>query len=106
MNHAKDPSVGPSTLKELLGAGHRPGKRSTNPWLLGVVFQRLPLLLRQRWWRETDYGCRDASLELVAAIADYVGSTARKCSEMLKNQEHPKVYSGGTGGDVPLLTDA
>jgi hypothetical protein len=80
-------------LKELLGAGHRPGKRSTNPRLLGVVFERLPKPLRQRWWRETDYGRRDPSPALVATIADYVGSTARKCAEMLHNQENPKVYS-------------
>jgi hypothetical protein len=85
-------------LKELLGAGHKPGKRSTNPYLLGVVFERLPLLLRQRWWRETDYGGNDppdaiARLELVAAIAAHVGATASKCAEMLKAQENPKVYS-------------
>jgi hypothetical protein len=93
----KDPSVGPWMLKELLGAGHQPGERSTNPYLLGVVFEKLPKPLQQRWWRETDYGRapRDviAHLELVAAIADYVGSTTRKCAEMLKAQENPKVYS-------------
>lgn len=49
LNHTKDPSVGPWMLKELLGAGHQPGKRSTNPRLLGVVFERLPTPLRQRW---------------------------------------------------------
>jgi hypothetical protein len=78
-------------LKELLGAGRRAGKRSTNPYLLGVVFERLPKPLRQRWWRETNYGRPDppdviAHLELVAAVADYVGATARMCVEMLKNQ--------------------
>ena len=114
--------VGPWMLKELLGAGHQPRKRAANPFLLGVVFERLPLQLQRRWWRETDYGRRDAPLELVAAIADYVGSTARKCAEMLWAQEHPKVYSDKeyettktkspvpcTGGDAaspPLLTDA
>jgi hypothetical protein len=92
-NHTKDPSVGPWMLKELLGAGHEPGKRSTNPYLLGVVFKKLPKQLQQRWWRETDYGRRDVPLELVAAIADYVAATARKCAEMLKNQETPKFYS-------------
>ena len=90
MNHTKDPSIGPWMLKELLGAGHQPGERSTNPYLLGVVFKRLPLPLQQAWWRETDYGRRDAPLEFVAAIADYVGSTARKCAEMLNNQENPR----------------
>jgi hypothetical protein len=97
--HTKDPSVGPWMLKELLGLGHRPGKRSTNPYLLGVVFERLPENL-QRWWlREIDYDRQDEPLkvrrhlELVAAIAAYVESTARKCAEMLKNQERPKIYS-------------
>jgi hypothetical protein len=86
-------------LKELLGAGHQPGERSTNPYLLGVVFKRLPLPLQQAWWRETDYGRRDAPvnvrkrLELVAAIAAHIASTARKCAEMLKIQENPKFYS-------------
>jgi hypothetical protein len=94
MNQTKD---GPWMLKELLGAGHEPGKRSTNPYLLGVVFERLPLPLRRRWWRETDHGHapRDviAHLELVAAIAVHVGATAWKCAEMLRAQEHPTVDS-------------
>jgi hypothetical protein len=51
------------------------------------------LPLRQRWWRETDYGRRDAPLELVAAIADHVSATARACAKMLRDQEHPKFYS-------------
>jgi len=83
MNQRND---GPWLLKELLGAGHEPTKRSTNPRLLGVVFEKLPLSLRQRWWLETDYGRRDASPKLVAVIAAYVGLTACKCSTMLKNQ--------------------
>jgi hypothetical protein len=89
MNQRNDLSIGPWMLKELLGAGHRPGKRSTNPYLLGVVFERLPLPVRQHWWRETDYGRREASPELVAVIAVYVGSIAWKCAEMLKAQENP-----------------
>jgi hypothetical protein len=41
MNYTKNhPSVSPWMLKELLGVGHQPGKRSANPWLLGVVFER------------------------------------------------------------------
>jgi hypothetical protein len=82
---------GPWDLAELLGAGHQPSKRATNPRLLGVVFEKLPLRLRRRWWRETDYGRRDASLELVAAIAAHVRATARKCRKMLKAQEKPTV---------------
>jgi hypothetical protein len=80
------------------------------------VFKKLPLELQRRWWAETNYGRRDAPddaiafLELVAAIADHIGATARQCAQMLKNQENPKVYSdNGTGGDEapqPLLTDA
>jgi len=30
---------------------------------------KLPLKLRQRWWRETDYGRQLPSPELLAAIA-------------------------------------
>ena len=67
--------------------------------LLGVVFERLPKNL-QRWWlREIDYDRQGEPLnvrrhlELVAAIAAYIESTARKCAEMLKNQERPKLYS-------------
>jgi len=30
-------------------------------------WRRLPLSLRKRWWRETDYGKRPPSLELLAA---------------------------------------
>jgi hypothetical protein len=100
MNHTKDPSVGPWMLKELLGAGHGPGKRASNPYLLGVVFKKLPLELQRRWWAETDYGRRTdaphdviAFLKLVAAIADHIGATARECAQMLWAQEHPKVYS-------------
>jgi hypothetical protein len=76
----------PWLLAELIGTKDR-AKRSTHPRLLGVVFEKLPLQLRQRWWRETDYGRRDASPALVMAIAAHVGSTARKCSRMLKKQE-------------------
>jgi hypothetical protein len=99
MNQTKDPSIGPWTLKELLGAGHGPGKRASNPYLLGVVFKKLPLELQRRWWAESDYGRRDAPndaiafLELVAAIAGHIGATARECAQTLKNQENPKVYS-------------
>ena len=97
MNETNNPSIGPWMLKELLGAGHQPRKRSTNPFLLGVVFERLPKPLRQRWWRETDYGRRNpsspSSMELVAAIADHVSATARMCAKTLWDQEHPKVYS-------------
>jgi hypothetical protein len=32
------------------------------------VWFALPLKLRQRWWRETDYGAREPSTELRAAI--------------------------------------
>jgi hypothetical protein len=92
MNQTNDLSIGPWMLKELLG-GHQPGKRSTNPFLLGVVFKKLPLELQRRWWAETDYGQRTPPPALVAEIADHVSSTARKCSEMLKAQENPKVYS-------------
>jgi len=98
VNHTKDPSVGPWMLKELLGAGHQPGERSTNPYLLGVVFERLPKRLRQRWLREIDYDCQGEPLEvgkrleLVAAIAAYIASTARMCAEMLERQEKPKFY--------------
>jgi hypothetical protein len=92
-DHTKDPSVGPWMLKELLGAGHQPGERSTNPHLLGVVFKKLPMKLKRRWWRETDYGQHPPSLELVAAMAIHVAATARKCRKMLKNQERPKEYS-------------
>ena len=97
--HTKDPSVGPWMLRELLGAGHESAERSTNPYHLGVVFEKLPENL-QRWWlREIDYDRQGKPLnvrrhlELVAAIAAYVESTARKCAEMLKNQERPKLYS-------------
>lgn len=31
----------------------------------------LPLALRQRWWRETDYGRIEPSADLVRAISDY-----------------------------------
>jgi hypothetical protein len=90
-------------LKELLGLGHQPGKRSTNPYLLGVVFERLPENLQQWWLREIDYDRQGeplkvkCQLELVAAIAAYVESTARKCAEMLKNQEKPKLYCAPRG---------
>jgi hypothetical protein len=84
-------------LKELLGAGHGSGKRSTNPFLLGVVFEKLPIELRRRWWQETDYGRRNPSLELVAVIAVYVGATAWQCAKMLESQENPKVYSDTDG---------
>jgi hypothetical protein len=101
--HTKDPSVGPWMLKELLGAGHQPGKRSTNPYHLGVVFERLPENL-QRWWlREIDYDQQGQPLkvrrhlELVAAIAAYIEATARKCAEMLNNQEKPKLYRAPPG---------
>jgi hypothetical protein len=30
-------------------------------------WRRLPLALRKRWWRETDYGKRPPSRELLAA---------------------------------------
>jgi hypothetical protein len=88
MNQTKD---GPWMLKELLGAGHGPGKRATNPYLLGIVFEKLPKPLRQRWWAETDYGRRNPSLELVAVIAAHIGATAWTCAEMLKVQENPIV---------------
>jgi hypothetical protein len=86
-------------LKELLGAGHEIQdvnrrfltKRSTNPFLLGVAFQKLPIELRRHWWQETDYGQRAPSPALVAMIAAYVGSVAWQCSEMLKAQENPIV---------------
>jgi hypothetical protein len=103
MNQTNDPSKrsDPWDLKELLGLSHEAQdvsrrfltKRSTNPRLLGVVFQKLPLQLRRRWWRETDYGRRPPSLELVAAIAAHVGATARKCRKMLDAQENPIVRS-------------
>jgi len=98
-NHTKDPSIGPWMLNELLGAGA--GKHSTNPFLLGVVFKKLPLRLRRQWWRETDYGRRPPSLELVAAIADYVSATAKACAKMLWDQEHPKIYSCEAGSPPP-----
>ena len=92
-------AIGPWMLKELLGVGHQSAERSTNPYLLGVVFERLPKNL-QRWWlREIDYDRQGEPLNvrrhlvLVAAIAAYIESTARNCSEMLKNQERPKIYS-------------
>jgi hypothetical protein len=102
MNHTKDPSVGPWMLKELLGVGHQPGQRSTDPYLLGVVVERLPEDL-QRQLREIDYDQLGEPLnvrkrlELVAAIATHIAthieSTARKGAEMLGNQEKPKFYS-------------
>jgi hypothetical protein len=82
---------GPWMLAELLGERDR-SKCSTNPRLLGVVFEKLPLELRQRWWRETDYGRRTAPLELVAVIAVHIGATARKCAEMLRAQEKPNTH--------------
>jgi hypothetical protein len=33
----------------------------------------LPLKLRQRWWRETDYGRLEPSVELVRAIWQALG---------------------------------
>jgi hypothetical protein len=88
---------GPWDLKELLGAGHERGggflkKRSTSPYLLGAVFQKLPIDLRRRWWQETDYGHRPPSLKLVAEIADHITATARRCAKMLWEQEHPRCY--------------
>jgi hypothetical protein len=91
---------GPWDLKELLGAGHEPGKRSTNPYLLGVVFKKLPKPLRQRWWRETDYGRRPPSLELVAVIAAHMGAIAWRCAEMLKAQENPIVRNDVHQGEI------
>jgi hypothetical protein len=32
------------------------------------IWLKLPLKLRQRWWRETGYGARQPSPELLAAI--------------------------------------
>jgi len=84
-------SIGPWMLKELLGAGHGPGERSTNPYLLGVVFERLPAQLQERCRRE-EAAEGVTRLELVAAVADHIAAVARKCAAMLKNQEHPKVY--------------
>jgi len=37
------------------------------------VWFALPLKLRQRWWRETGYGARPPSPELLAAIAHAQG---------------------------------
>ena len=91
-------AIGPWMLKELLGVGHQSAERSTNPYLLGVVFERLPKNL-QRWWlREIDYDRQGEPLnvrrhlELVAAIAAYIESTARKCSEMLKNHTTKNIF--------------
>jgi hypothetical protein len=79
----------------MLGAGHEPGKRATNPYLLGAVFKKLPIELQRRWWAETDYGRRNpsspSSMELVAAIAHHISATARNCAEMLRAQENPIV---------------
>ena len=33
-------------------------------------WSKLPLKLRQRWWRETDYGKREPSDDLVKAIRE------------------------------------
>ena len=71
------------------------------PWdlseLLGVVLNKLPAELRQCWEREFDYG-HDVirRLEVVAAIADHISATARRCAEMLKAQENPPIKGKGT----------
>jgi hypothetical protein len=101
---------GPWDLKELLGAGHkiqdvsRRFLNSTNPFLLGVVFQKLPLPLRQRWWAETDYGRLIPSPALVAAIADHISATARKCAEMLDAQENPTIFNPGDAEEFNAQT--
>lgn len=33
---------------------------------------KLPLELRQRWWKETDYGKREASKELWTEVFDVI----------------------------------
>jgi len=91
---------GPWDLKELLGAGHERGERSTNPFLLNCVLEKLPLPLQQRWCQQTDRERRNpsspSSMELVAAIADHISATARRCAEMLKAQENPPIKGKGT----------
>lgn len=37
----------------------------------------LPLKVRQRWWRETDYGTAPASLELVLDIRNTINALGR-----------------------------
>lgn len=44
---------------------------STWPYTREVWFT-LPLRLRQRWWRETDYSRLSPSLELLNAIAEAI----------------------------------
>lgn len=69
----------PESEKEMFGEAGHPGRgaplASTSP-LSNVQWFKLPMKLRRRWWRETDYGRLPASDALVAECLQQSGGNA------------------------------